>query len=574
MTRIARMGWTAIVCAMTLLIGLVSVQIAWADDLAAGTGASAADAKISYRVHECGAGWSAWAADGKQAGAGVNSFKVDGLLLSATSSLSGGVQYQVYIKGTGWQSVKSNGAMAGKASKKVGVEAVRIALTGELSKQFDVAYSVRPQKGSWTGFVTNGAIAGKAGKNRLVTGLKVELRKKASASSATGAGVVGVRYRAKMQKGGWQVWKANNSASNKSRKNNSIKSLKISLDKGVYAGSSIKYRVRLTNGRWKAWKTSGKSIGSFKNVEALRIKLSGPIAAAYDVVYRTNVKGVGWQKRTMNGGVAGTRGTGLHVRAVKVKLVERSKRSGWYGKDTNWQWYSAGSAVKGKLITTTEAPINALDKKSRKYWLDANGKLAVNRLVNPENALDAAAGGLMFADENGVIVTSKTLWIDELGGWYAANKNGVLRESDSDDSNHIERYVQWALDIANDDSHGYSQAVRWGPDYDCSSLVIASLKAAGFQVGAAVYTGNMKSELTKYGFKWHTNFKNLQRGDILLVHNSNRQHTEIYIGNGMTVGAHIAETGGIRGKAGDQTGNEISTARYTSIWEGYLRYKS
>ena len=32
----------------------------------------------------------------------------------------------------------------------------------------------------------------------------------------------------------------------------------------------------------------------------------------------------------------------------------------------------------------------------------------------------------------------------------------------------IDNAVQWATDIANDDSHWYSQDVRWGPHYDCS----------------------------------------------------------------------------------------------------------
>ena len=36
----------------------------------------------------------------------------------------------------------------------------------------------------------------------------------------------------------------------------------------------------------------------------------------------------------------------------------------------------------------------------------------------------------------------------------------------------IDKAVTWAVGIANDNSHGYDQADRWGPDYDCSSLVI------------------------------------------------------------------------------------------------------
>lgn len=36
----------------------------------------------------------------------------------------------------------------------------------------------------------------------------------------------------------------------------------------------------------------------------------------------------------------------------------------------------------------------------------------------------------------------------------------------------IEKAVTWALAIANDNTHGYDQQYRWGPDYDCSSLII------------------------------------------------------------------------------------------------------
>ena len=29
----------------------------------------------------------------------------------------------------------------------------------------------------------------------------------------------------------------------------------------------------------------------------------------------------------------------------------------------------------------------------------------------------------------------------------------------------IESATQWMINLANDDSHGYDQANRWGPDY-------------------------------------------------------------------------------------------------------------
>lgn len=46
----------------------------------------------------------------------------------------------------------------------------------------------------------------------------------------------------------------------------------------------------------------------------------------------------------------------------------------------------------------------------------------------------------------------------------------------------IETYVQNAINIANDNTHGYSQINRWGKDYDCSSLVITVVENAGIPV--------------------------------------------------------------------------------------------
>ena len=59
----------------------------------------------------------------------------------------------------------------------------------------------------------------------------------------------------------------------------------------------------------------------------------------------------------------------------------------------------------------------------------------------------------------------------------------------------VETAVQWMEKIAADDSHGYSQTNRWGPDYDCSSFVITAFQDAGIPVKAkgANFTGNMKA---------------------------------------------------------------------------------
>ena len=144
----------------------------------------------------------------------------------------------------------------------------------------------------------------------------------------------------------------------------------------------------------------------------------------------------------------------------------------------------------------------------------------------------------------------------------------------------IEKAVQWAIDTANDDSHGYSQANRWGnPDYDCASFVISAFRSAGFSLKNAVHCGNMKQPFIDEGFEWIpkseidlSTSKYLKRGDILL---NTRSHTEIYMGDNMQVGAHDG-TYDIYdyNDPGDSTGREICPVTYNnwSNWEGILRY--
>lgn len=139
-----------------------------------------------------------------------------------------------------------------------------------------------------------------------------------------------------------------------------------------------------------------------------------------------------------------------------------------------------------------------------------------------------------------------------------------------------ENMVNIALGVAYDDSHGYSQYRRWpwqGTDFDCSSLMYWAANQAGYDVPASGYTGTMLADFQAAGFTavpWDGNIWDCTPGDILLAHNDYRQHTEMYVGDGNNVGAHIAETGDIDGAPGDQTGNEISVSPNWGEWDWVL----
>lgn len=141
----------------------------------------------------------------------------------------------------------------------------------------------------------------------------------------------------------------------------------------------------------------------------------------------------------------------------------------------------------------------------------------------------------------------------------------------------IEKAVRWATNVANDQSHGYSQADRWGPDYDCSSFVISAWEVgAGVPVreAGATYTGNMRSAFLACGFVDVTYEVGLstgygvQAGDVLLNYAA---HTCMSVGNGKVANCRTDEG---HPQTGDQSGNEIRIQSYWNFpWNCVLRHK-
>jgi hypothetical protein len=140
----------------------------------------------------------------------------------------------------------------------------------------------------------------------------------------------------------------------------------------------------------------------------------------------------------------------------------------------------------------------------------------------------------------------------------------------------VECAVEWAINVAEDNSHGYSQASRWGtPDYDCSSFIITAWQQAGVpvKVNGATYTGNMRAAFLIAGFKDVTasvdmsTGSGLHRGDVLLNYVN---HTAMSIGSGKVVHARGSDG---HPEAGDQTGNEIRIQSYWNYpWDCVLRF--
>lgn len=142
--------------------------------------------------------------------------------------------------------------------------------------------------------------------------------------------------------------------------------------------------------------------------------------------------------------------------------------------------------------------------------------------------------------------------------------------------------VKFALGIADDPKHGYDQVNRFGPNYDCSGLVISAFEQAGIPVKSkygAITTSNMLATFKKAGFADVVNKvdlqtgKGLESGDVLLHIG---HHTALFYGGKVgdkIVHASINENGEAKGgKSGDQTGKEVCRRHYYNHpWDHVLR---
>lgn len=242
---------------------------------------------------------------------------------------------------------------------------------------------------------------------------------------------------------------------------------------------------------------------------------------------------------------------------VELRTTASGQKESWTDEEGN------KVEVNGKKIVATVkipvlcdlAKLEENDKMFNYSW-DLSNKTYGDKLVQSYIALRSSDFEKVFN------VKIKALSFGYVGG----NANPEWADGFGGISNLP--YVKWAREIAADDSHGYSWVHRLGnPDYDCSSLVYYALTQAGFNVGPPAFsTYSQVNLMTEAGFVQYeiTSPDDLRPGDILW----RQEHTEIYIGGGRTVGAHIDEVGGVQGAiGGDQTGEEISEG--PTDWSGW-----
>lgn len=104
-----------------------------------------------------------------------------------------------------------------------------------------------------------------------------------------------------------------------------IESLGLELKNSIEPGS-LEFQGHIQSFGWTDWIVSGGvagEAGSGKRVEAVKIRLTGELAEAYDIYYRVYVNTMGWTAWACNGDMAGTEGLYKGIESIEVKLISK-----------------------------------------------------------------------------------------------------------------------------------------------------------------------------------------------------------------------------------------------------------
>lgn len=248
-------------------------------------------------------------------------------------------------------------------------------------------------------------------------------------------------------------------------------------------------------------------------------------------------------------------------------VYDYMRNSGWFSNAAYFMDYGKCSGAVLEAVSDVLAGNRTVPEYVDEH--DSLGDIELISTGSKTNRSDYIPDVTVIKNVYGAVYTFYCFpdeWADPFG---YTSKPAVIKDP-------VESAVTWMINLANDDSHGYSQANRWGPDYDCSSAVISAWKQAGIPL-SCTYTGNMYEDMTQKGFADVTSKIDLSSGvgllpgDVLLNH---VHHTAMYIGDGLEAEASINEKGtATGGKPGDQTGREILIRAYRNYpWDCVLRY--
>lgn len=104
-----------------------------------------------------------------------------------------------------------------------------------------------------------------------------------------------------------------------------VESLGLELKNSIKPGN-LEFQAHIQSFGWSDWIAGGGVAGEAelaKRIEAVKIRLTGELAEAYDIYYRVYVNTMGWTAWTCNGDMAGTEGLSKGIESIEIKLISK-----------------------------------------------------------------------------------------------------------------------------------------------------------------------------------------------------------------------------------------------------------
>ncbi|RHA65174.1 hypothetical protein DW925_09840 [Collinsella sp. AM43-1] len=289
-------------------------------------------ASISVRSHTSNIGWMSPVRSGSVAGTTGRGLPMEALEAQlGWYGHSGSIELRGHVSNVGWQQWSKG--HCGTTGKSQCLEAVQIRLTGEAADKYDIWYCAHVSGIGWLDWACNGAAAGSAGKGRAIEAVKVVLVEKGGAAPGSSAKVFigdpdAVTVSGSAVSGESLGSSSGQKATIGGKGAKLLNSIALSVA-GQTDNGSISYSVMDGYSGWGASSSDGGAAKAVSGapIKAIKMSLSGQLAANYDIWYRVCDSGNGWTGWASNGQACGVSGGSSGLCGIDVALVNKGQSS-------------------------------------------------------------------------------------------------------------------------------------------------------------------------------------------------------------------------------------------------------
>ena len=133
---------------------------------------------------------------------------------------------------------------------------------------------------------------------------------------------LGIKQQSRTDFGDWGNWSS--SSYIKSGNGSGVNGIALRLVRTGNMSGHIAYKTYNKDTGWQVAARDGNRTNDTSQIEAVRIRITGEVTQHYDVYYRVDVAGRGWQPWVRNNMVAGIIGQNTHIAALQVVLSPKT----------------------------------------------------------------------------------------------------------------------------------------------------------------------------------------------------------------------------------------------------------